>query len=94
MNVDQYGNFHLQVARPRLPPAEALLPYLRLIDETRRYTNGGPLVRRLEARLLEAVRSADSAAAYVTSVASATTGLTIALQAAVRGRRGACLVPG
>ena len=38
-------------ARPQLPTAERLLPYLRRIDETRVYSNWGPLCRELEARL-------------------------------------------
>ncbi len=41
------------VARPMLPNADALLPYLREIDRGRRYANHGPLVRRFEARLAE-----------------------------------------
>jgi dTDP-4-amino-4,6-dideoxygalactose transaminase len=92
MHDDRDNNFRLLVARPHLPRTDALIPYLRQIDETRWYTNGGPLVRRLEARLADAVGIADSSVAHVTSVASATTGLTIALQAALGGRRGTCLV--
>lgn len=41
----------IPVLRPRLPPAERLLPYLRRIDETRVYTNWGPLAEELENRL-------------------------------------------
>lgn len=44
------GGF-LPVFRPRLPPAEALLPYLRQIDGNRIYTNRGALVWQLERRL-------------------------------------------
>jgi len=32
---------------PDLPSADELLPYLRRIDENKRYTNFGPLVREL-----------------------------------------------
>lgn len=39
------------VLRPRLPPVELLLPYLRRIDETRIYSNWGPLNDELEHRL-------------------------------------------
>ena len=39
------------VLRPRLPRAEALLPYLRRMDASRVYSNFGPLVREFEARL-------------------------------------------
>ena len=41
------------IFRPLLPSADALLPYLRQIDENRWYTNLGPLVRRFEGRLSE-----------------------------------------
>ncbi len=41
----------LPVCRPMLPPAAAIAAYLRESDATRHYTNRGPLVRRLEARL-------------------------------------------
>jgi dTDP-4-amino-4,6-dideoxygalactose transaminase len=41
------------VLRPRLPGAERLEPYLKRIDETRVYTNWGPLVMDFEARLCD-----------------------------------------
>ena len=43
--------FQTPVFRPALPMAEALLPYLRTIDENRWYTNHGPLLQRFERRL-------------------------------------------
>jgi len=39
------------VFRPQLPDAARLLPYLRRIDDSRTYTNWGPLVTELEQRL-------------------------------------------
>jgi dTDP-4-amino-4,6-dideoxygalactose transaminase len=84
-------HFRLLVARPCLPRTEALLPYLRRIDETRWYTNGGPLVRRLETVLAESARPAEGV--HAVTVCSATAGLVIALKAALGERRGACLVP-
>ena len=47
---------HVPAARPRLPPAERLLPYLRRIDETRIYTNWGPLCSEFETRLSKYLR--------------------------------------
>jgi dTDP-4-amino-4,6-dideoxygalactose transaminase len=41
----------IPVMRPRLPPAESLLPYLRRIDENRTYSNWGPLTMELGGRL-------------------------------------------
>lgn len=80
----------IPVARPLLPAAEALLPYLRHVDESRTYTNFGPQVRRLEARLAEHFRSPPGS---VVTAANATLGLAMALQAQ-KPRRGAlCLLP-
>ena len=41
----------LPMGRPLLPKAEAVLPYLRQLDECRWYSNGGPVVALYEARL-------------------------------------------
>jgi dTDP-4-amino-4,6-dideoxygalactose transaminase len=43
----------IPVLRPRLPIAAALLPYLARIDDSRCYTNWGPLASELERRLAE-----------------------------------------
>ncbi len=87
----------LAVARPRLPSADALLPYLREIDQTRWYSNGGPLLKRFEARLAGHFAHGEPAGsgpeAAVAVVSSATTGLTLALLAALEGRHGVCLMP-
>ena len=80
----------LPVARPRLPGAEALLPYLRLIDANRNYTNFGPLVAKLEARLAARLGVDPSC---VGAVSNATAGLTLALQSLTEGRSGVCLIP-
>lgn len=80
------------VARPKLPTADALLPYLRRMDAARIYANWGPLNTELEARL-----GARFGAAVVT-VSSATDGLACALRAVLEDRpaaqrRGLCLMP-
>ena len=41
----------IKVLVPNAPSADQILPYLREIDANRWYSNGGPLVRRLEARM-------------------------------------------
>ena len=41
----------IAVMRPRLPDAQMLLPYLRRIDETRVYSNQGPLSMEFERRI-------------------------------------------
>jgi dTDP-4-amino-4,6-dideoxygalactose transaminase len=65
------------VARPRLPAAEALLPYLQRIDEARWYSNFGPLLTEFEARLAGRFREGT----HVVTVANATQALTLALTA-------------
>lgn len=78
------------VARPRMPQASALLPYLARIDASRTYSNFGPLVTELETRLAD--RLGVDADCLVT-VANATAGLTLALRAAAESRSGVCLMP-
>lgn len=67
----------LPVARPRLPAAAALAPYLERIDEARWYSNFGPLLKGFEQRLAE--RFGPEAA--VTTAVNATQVLTLTLQA-------------
>lgn len=80
----------IPIARPRMPKTDALLPYLRRIDEHRTYANFGPLIAELEARL--AARLGVEPECVVT-VANATSGLTLTLQSLTSGRPGACLMP-
>jgi len=68
----------IPVARPKLPAAERLVPYLREIDTSRYYSNFGPLTSRLEDRLAAHFGLPDGA---VTTVANATQGLTLTLLA-------------
>jgi dTDP-4-amino-4,6-dideoxygalactose transaminase len=67
----------IPVARPYMPAAGRILPYLERIDEARWYSNFGPLLLEFEARL--AARFA--APAKVATTASGTLGLTLALTA-------------
>lgn len=81
------------VARPLLPTADALLPYLRAVDARRVYSNWGPLNARLEERL-----SARLGGASVVTASSATSALTCALRAVLEdrpaeARGGLCLMP-
>ena len=80
----------LPVARPRLPPARAILPYLRQIDAHRWYSNHGPLARRFQSRLAAhwGVAPPD-----VTLLSNATTALTLALLASGAPLGTRCLMP-
>lgn len=65
------------VARPRLPAAEAILPYLRRIDEGRWYSNFGPLLTEFEQRLADRFERPTQ----VVTITNATQALTLSLQA-------------
>jgi len=83
----------LLVARPLLPTVDQLVPYLRRIDDSRWYTNGGLLLREFEARLARHFTAACGEDAHVAVVGSATTGLTLCLMAMAGERGGACMMP-
>jgi dTDP-4-amino-4,6-dideoxygalactose transaminase len=78
----------LRVARPLLPRAEAIAPYIERIDDARYYSNFGPLVTELEQRLGERAGGAS-----VCTIANATLGLTLLLRELTNGG-GLCLMPG
>jgi dTDP-4-amino-4,6-dideoxygalactose transaminase len=79
----------LPTARPELPRAEALLPYLRQIDESRWYSNFGPLLTTFEERLA----SRFGPQAKIVTCANATQALTLCLQALQLPRDSLCAVP-
>src|SRR5690348_13735177 len=68
----------IPVARPRLPAASAILPYLKEIDANRWYTNHGLLWLRFQGMLADfwGIGSGE-----VALVANATIGLAMALRA-------------
>ncbi|WP_313539859.1 DegT/DnrJ/EryC1/StrS family aminotransferase [Sphingomonas sp.] len=66
------------------------MPYLQRIDDRRSYSNFGPLVTELEARLAQRM-GVDPGC--VVTVANGTVGLTLALQAVVESSAGYCLIP-
>jgi hypothetical protein len=47
-HFDLPGEMSIPVARPRLPTTDKIAPYLRRIDASRWYSNGGPLVQEFE----------------------------------------------
>lgn len=78
----------LVVARPLLPSADHILPYLQRIDAVRHYSNFGPLVTELEDRLGSRV-----AGARACTVANATQGLSLLLRI-LAPQGGLCITPG
>lgn len=77
---------------PHMPKADSLIPYLRLIDQNRHYTNFGPLNAEFERRIA-AHAGRQWLPEQVTTVSNCTVGLELALQA-LRLRPGArVLIP-
>ena len=85
----QPAEARIAVARPRLPAAGAILPYLQQMDEARWYSNFGPLLMAFEQRLADRF----AGGAHVTSMVNATQGLTLALRAMGAARGDLCAVP-
>jgi dTDP-4-amino-4,6-dideoxygalactose transaminase len=69
----------LPVCRPQLPPAAALSAYLQESDAARHYTNRGPLVQRLEARLVSRLGLASDT---VRTASNGTSAIEVAILAA------------
>jgi dTDP-4-amino-4,6-dideoxygalactose transaminase len=72
-----------------MPSSEAILPYLKRIDEARWYSNFGPLLVEFEARLAQRF----AAPTAVSTVVNGTQALTIALQAMGVEPGSLCAVP-
>jgi len=83
------GDATIPVARPLLPTADRIAPYLREIDGNRYYSNFGPLVQRLEQRL---AAHFGAPAGGVCCLANATLGLVAALGPAPRADA-VCILP-
>lgn len=81
-------DLELPVAKPRLPLAAEIIPYLRRIDESRWYSNNGPLAGEFEARL-----ATHAGGGAVATVANATVGLALALLAHDAPPGSFCMVP-
>lgn len=84
------GRSPLPVLRPKLPSAEQLLPYLLSIDESRIYSNLGPLSQRLESEL---ARHLGCSQDRIIMAASATAGITAALLALDLATNSTCVMP-
>jgi dTDP-4-amino-4,6-dideoxygalactose transaminase len=83
----------IPVLRPLLPSAERLAPYLRRIDETRIYTNWGPLVIELEGRLCGHFGLEGGAVVSAGSGTAALTGAILARAGRATAERPVALVP-
>jgi dTDP-4-amino-4,6-dideoxygalactose transaminase len=77
-------------AKPLLPLADRLLPYLRRIDEARWYSNFGPLHEEFRRRLAERWGIDDGC---IGLVANGTAAITLALLAQDVAHGGLCILP-
>jgi dTDP-4-amino-4,6-dideoxygalactose transaminase len=83
-------NSFVPVLQPRLPSADAVMPWLRQIDETRWYSNFGPLERLFRERLGKlAGLDVDRVALF----SSGTAAITVALRSLARKTDGLCVCP-
>lgn len=77
----------IRVLVPDMPTADDLLPYLRRMDAEKRYVNGGPLMRELEASLGDLVH------APVAALSNGTMAIELALRALRLPRGSSVAVP-
>ena len=81
----------IPVFRPMLPKADALLPYIRRIDESRWYSNFGPLYKEFQHRIALHFGLEND---QVVLVSNATIGLSLAIKATQIQRKNAqCICP-
>ena len=78
---DKMTSSRIQLLVPDMPSAEDLWPWLKRIDESRWYSNFGPLCRELEARLGAMFAARNPLPLHLTTVSNATLGLELALTA-------------
>lgn len=80
----------IALMRPLLPQYEFIVPYLQQIDANRWYSNFGPLVNGLEARLAEFFGTGEGS---VVTLSNGTAGLTNIMRALDLPRGSLCLLP-
>jgi dTDP-4-amino-4,6-dideoxygalactose transaminase len=88
MTADLTGSYRHRLVVPDLPTPAEYLPLLEEIHENGWYSNFGPVVRRLEARLLATIGAPDESCV---TCCNATAGLSASLLAT--GRTGQVLLP-
>jgi dTDP-4-amino-4,6-dideoxygalactose transaminase len=81
----------IPVLRPRVADADTMLPYIRMVDEARCYTNHGPQERILRSQFAKVL--GDRSVQEVSLFSSGTTALVAAMQAWNLPAGSKCLVP-
>ncbi len=88
------GGTPIPIYRPRLPSADALRPYLDSVDNARRYSNHGPLERRLATQLSRLFGSSKPITATAGSGTAALVGAILARAGRASAARRLGLCPG
>lgn len=85
----------IPVLIPSLPETDAIVPYLRRIDETHTYSNYGPLSREFTDRLCKLVAARSGGVpVHATVTGSGTTAIELALRDRIAGRASRhCVMP-
>lgn len=84
----------IPVLKPALPNADQLLPYLRRIDQTRVYSNHGPLWNEFRGRLGQWLGArVNSEALHIIPTTNGTTAIEVALRMKALPGRKLCLMP-
>ena len=85
----------IPVLIPSLPETDAIVPYLRRIDQSHTYSNYGPLSREFTAKLCAFVSErAGGAPVAATITGNGTSAIELALRYRIAGRKGRlCLMP-
>lgn len=87
------GRPRVPVLRPLLPSAERIYGYLRRIDQTRIYSNYGPLSLELERRLADHLRLPDGGVVCASSGTAALIGAILAAAGRAAPNRPLAIVP-
>ncbi|MBV9156096.1 MAG: DegT/DnrJ/EryC1/StrS family aminotransferase [Acidobacteriaceae bacterium] len=87
------GRDPVQVGRPKLPSTKALLQYLPRIDETRMYTNHGPLLAEFQVRVCELLDLPQGALVTAAPGTAAIIGAILATAGRARAERPLAFVP-
>lgn len=83
----------IPVLRPLLPTADRLAPYLAQIDETRTYSNWGPLVSELQKRLCRGLAQPPESTVCASSGTAALVGAILATAGRATSNRPLAVVP-
>lgn len=83
----------IQLLKPSMPSTEALLPWLRQIDQNQHYTNAGPLLQAFKAKLSTLLSGLSSQPIHTACTSSGTLALELSLRSLNLKQGAKVLVP-